>query len=156
MLRAGGEMELYARPMLNFRREAVNIVTEPRVLIRPSVNTKRTTAAADRRLTAGLRLWATLIAALAAVFLIGCTPVSEPAPQLLRTITIAGKDRGLGEPFGILRHDGKTYVSDGEGGRILTIDDTGAITVAADGLDTPSGIAAGPNGGIFIADTGSH
>jgi sugar lactone lactonase YvrE len=103
-----------------------------------------------------LRLWATLIAAIAAVILIGCTPVSEPAPQLLRTVTIAGKDRGLGEPFGILRHEGKTYISDGEGGRILKIDDSGAVTVAADGLDTPSGIAAGPNGEIFIADTGSH
>src|SRR5690606_26352540 len=54
------------------------------------------------------------------------------------------------------RHEGKTYISDGEGGRILSRDDAGVLAVAADGLDTPSGIAAGPNGEIFIADTGSH
>ena len=152
----GGEKELYARPLLNFRRETVNIVPEPRVLIRPSVNTNRPTEAAHRRLTAGVRLWATLIAAIAAVIFAGCSLAEEPAPQLLRTVTVAGKDRGLGEPFGILRHDGKTYISDGDGGRILSLDDAGVLTVAAEGLDTPSGIAAGPNGEIFIADTGSH
>ena len=103
-----------------------------------------------------MRLWATLIAAISAVISIGCTPVGEPAPQLLRTVTIAGKDRGLGEPFGIVRHEGATYISDGDGGRILKIDDAGAFTVAAEGLETPSGIALSPDGNILIADTGAN
>jgi hypothetical protein len=88
--------------------------------------------------------------------LAGCGGVREPAPRLSHAVTIAGKDRGLGEPFGILRHAGKTYVSDGEGGRILTIDEAGVVTVTAGGLDTPSGLALLPNGNILIADTGAN
>src|SRR5690606_30042329 len=40
--------------------------------------------------------------------------------------------------------------------RILKIDDAGAVTVAADGLETPSGIAVAPDGNILIADTGAN
>jgi hypothetical protein len=95
MLVGDGEKELNARRMLNFRRETVNIVTEPRVIDRPSLKTKRTTVGADRRLTAGLRVSAAVIPAVAAVILAGCGGVREPAPRLSHAVTIAGKDRGL-------------------------------------------------------------
>ena len=70
--------------------------------------------------------------------------------------TVAGKNREFGEPFGIAAFRGNIYISDGETGRILTIDNKGEVIQLASGLHTPSGIAFDKDGNLFAADSGTH
>jgi sugar lactone lactonase YvrE len=70
--------------------------------------------------------------------------------------TIAGLKREIGEPFGIAVRDGIIYVSDGQNGKIWRMDETGHLSVFADGLDTPSGIAFTADGRLLVADPGTN
>ncbi|MEQ1603779.1 MAG: hypothetical protein ABL999_02830 [Pyrinomonadaceae bacterium] len=69
--------------------------------------------------------------------------------------TIAGLKAEIGEPFGIAVKGSTIYVSDGQNGKIWAING-GALTVFAEGLDTPSGIAFDKAGNLIVADSGSH
>lgn len=70
--------------------------------------------------------------------------------------TVAGANGEFGEPFGVTILNGAVYVSDGEKDCIWRLDHPAGPVAVAGGLDTPSGIAAGPDGDLFVADTGSH
>ena len=70
--------------------------------------------------------------------------------------TIAGTNREFGEPFGIAVWNGQTYISDGQNGKIWRIAGNSPPVEFARGLDTPSAIAFDKNGGLIVADSGSH
>lgn len=82
---------------------------------------------------------------------VGKTPVVFTSVR-----TLAGKNREFGEPFGIAVKNGEIYVSDGDSGKIWKFTPGGAVTMFAEGLDTPSGIAFATNGDLIVADSGSH
>ena len=88
----------------------------------------------------------------------GCvlwTAEKDLAP-LAHVSTLAGANGEFGEPFGVAVSGGAIYVSDGEKDSIWRMDPEAAAEVFVEKLDTPSGIAFGPNGDLIIADTGSH
>jgi sugar lactone lactonase YvrE len=70
--------------------------------------------------------------------------------------TFFGFKREIGEPFGIAVKDGEIYVSDGQNGKILRVNDADTFEVVADKLDTPSAIAFDSNGDLIVADSGTH
>jgi len=69
--------------------------------------------------------------------------------------TVAGTGKEFGEPFGIAVKGKEIYVSDGQNDKIWRIDSKG-VSVFAEGLDTPSGIAFLPNGDMIVAETGAN
>jgi sugar lactone lactonase YvrE len=69
--------------------------------------------------------------------------------------TVAGATGVIGEPFGIAVNGTDIYVSDGQNGKILLVKGD-SLTVFADGLDTPSGIAFDRSGNLLVADSGSN
>lgn len=69
--------------------------------------------------------------------------------------TIAGTGKEIGKPFGIAVKGSDIYVSDGQNDKIWRFDGK-ILSVFAEGLDTPSGMAFLPNGDMIVADTGSH
>lgn len=69
--------------------------------------------------------------------------------------TVAGTGKEIGEPFGIAVKGSDIYISDGQNDKIWRLDKKG-LTVFAEGLDTPSGIAFLPNGDLVVAETGSN
>lgn len=82
--------------------------------------------------------------------------------------TIAGADAGLNGPVGVaVDSRGRVLVADTYNDRIVAIDRSGAVTPVAgsgtpgfeDGapaaFDTPCGLAADPEGNIYVADTGN-
>ncbi len=75
--------------------------------------------------------------------------------QLVKTVTVAGFDAQIGEPFGIAVKGRETFVSDGEKGIIWTVADDGKTAKFTAGLDTPSGIAFSGND-LVVADAGTH
>ncbi|MEP6947542.1 MAG: hypothetical protein ABJA02_16605 [Acidobacteriota bacterium] len=82
--------------------------------------------------------------------------VAAPIKPLVNTLTFAGADGRIGEPFGIAIKGRDTYVSDGENGVIWKVADDGSATKFAEGLNTPSGIAFDPKGDLIVADSGSN
>lgn len=84
------------------------------------------------------------------------TRVLRQPRELTAVRTLAGSDREFGEPFGIAVRNGLVYLSDGQNGRILQVTTGGSISVFADGLDTPSGIAFDKNGDLLVADSGAN
>jgi len=82
-----------------------------------------------------------------------------------------GKQSGFSDPFGVaVAEDGTVYVSDaGESNRIRKIAPDGSVTTLAGGsegyadgvgpaasFNTPSGLALGPGGNLFVADTANN
>jgi sugar lactone lactonase YvrE len=82
-----------------------------------------------------------------------------------------GKQSGFSDPFGVaVAKDGTIYVSDaGESNRIRKISPDGNVTTLAGGsegyadgvgpaasFNTPSGLALGPGGNLFVADTANN
>ena len=82
-----------------------------------------------------------------------------------------GKPAGFSDPFGVaVAKDGTIYVADaGESNRIRKIAPDGNVTTLAGGkegfadgvgtaasFNTPSGIAIGPDGNLYVADTGNN
>lgn len=110
--------------------------------------------------TLGIVLIIAVIAAsaiLIAVYYSNCCAQRGGLPVFFDTVgTVAGKKREFGEPFGLAVRDGATYVSDGEAGRILRINEAGTPVGLAEGLNTPSGIAFDQNGDLIVADAGSN
>jgi len=92
--------------------------------------------------------------ALAALVLAGCGDEGAPY-QFSRVSTPFSLDDKLAEPFGIAVRGDEIFIGDGNSGRIFRSGKTGLDEFAA-GLDTPSGIAFGPDGTLFVADSGSH
>ncbi|MEP7074225.1 MAG: hypothetical protein ABI878_00330 [Acidobacteriota bacterium] len=87
----------------------------------------------------------------------GCEKPARLGPAGLRSVTtLAGIGREFGEPYGVAAKDGIIYVSDGQNGRILTITPRGIVSIYAQGLDTPSGIAFNKQGELLVADSGSN
>lgn len=70
--------------------------------------------------------------------------------------TLAGTNREFGEPFGIAAKGSEIYLSDGDQGKIWKLSENGLVTLFAQGLDTPSGIAFDGSGDLIVADSGSH
>ncbi len=85
-----------------------------------------------------------------------CERTEQKRPELGFTRTIAFDPQRIAEPFGIAAVGNDLVVSDGENGRILRIGKDGSIAVVGEGLGTPSQIAAGADGEIFFADSGTH
>ncbi len=105
-------------------------------------------------------IWAAVIAvvlivlAISAVYFLLRRPSTSVHP-LVNTLTLAGLDGHIGEPFGVAVKGRDIYVSDGENGVIWKIASDGTATEFAVGLDTPSGIAfAGDD--LIVADPGTH
>lgn len=122
-----------------------------------------------------------ILSAVAVVFLLGAAAAlwrwtAQAPPRPLEpgwgalVSTIAGADVRLSDPFGIAAApDGTIYVADGVGAhRIYRITHAGVVTVLAgsdegfiDGpassarFNTPSGLALGPAGDLYVADTGN-
>ncbi len=82
-----------------------------------------------------------------------------------------GKQSGFSDPFGVaIAKDGTIYVADaGESNRIRKITPEGNVTTLAGGgegfgdgvglsalFNTPSALAFGPDGNLFVADTGNN
>jgi sugar lactone lactonase YvrE len=82
-----------------------------------------------------------------------------------------GKQSGFSDPFGVaVAKDGTVYVADaGESNRIRKISPDGNVTTLAGGkegfadgagpsaaFNTPSALALGPSGDLFVADTGNN
>ena len=82
-----------------------------------------------------------------------------------------GKQSGFSDPFGVaIAKDGTIYVADaGESNRIRKISPEGNVTTLAGGgegfgdgvglsalFNTPSALALGPDGNLFVADTGNN
>ncbi|MGD9588012.1 MAG: hypothetical protein AB7Q37_07020 [Pyrinomonadaceae bacterium] len=82
----------------------------------------------------------------------GTGPVNYHFEQITTEFSLNHK---LAEPFGIAVRNGQVFVTDGHSGRIFRHSEAGLAEFAA-GLDTPSGIAFGPDGSLFVADPGSH
>lgn len=62
----------------------------------------------------------------------------------------------LAEPFGVAARGDEIYFSDGNSGNIHRFSPVTGLTVYAGGFDTPSGIAIDKDGGLLVADSGSH
>lgn len=90
------------------------------------------------------------------VSLSSCSSEPEKPLNFSKVVTIAGKDRSITEPFGIVHVDGATYVSDGESGSIFRINDGAKPEIFASGLDTPSAMAVASDGRLIVADTGAN
>ncbi|HEY0366831.1 MAG TPA: NHL repeat-containing protein, partial [Pyrinomonadaceae bacterium] len=82
-----------------------------------------------------------------------------------------GKQSGFSDPFGVaIADDGTVYVADaGESNRIRKISPDGNVTTLAGGsegfadgigpsasFNTPSALALGPDGNLYVADTGNN
>ena len=82
-----------------------------------------------------------------------------------------GKQSGFSDPFGVaIAEDGTVYVADaGESNRIRKISPDGNVTTLAGGsegfadgtgtsasFNTPSALALGPDGNLYVADTGNN
>src|SRR5690349_9179616 len=82
-----------------------------------------------------------------------------------------GRQSGFSDPFGVaIAEDGTIYVADaGEGNRIRKISPDGSVTTLAGGsegfadgtgtsasFNTPSALALGPDGNLYVADTGNN
>jgi DNA-binding beta-propeller fold protein YncE len=80
---------------------------------------------------------------------------SEPV-AFTKVTTFSGIEKEFGEPFGIVAKNGKIYLSDGENGKIFSLDSYGKTTLLTDKLDTPSQIAIDKDNNLIVADSGSH
>ena len=107
-------------------------------------------------------------------------PLPTPIGWTARVTTIAGdgspvirdgKQSGFSDPFGVaIADDGTIYVADaGESNRIRKISLDGNVTTLAGGsegfadgagaaasFNTPSALALGPDGNLYVADTGNN
>src|ERR1041385_885788 len=107
-------------------------------------------------------------------------PLPTPIGWTARVTTIAGdgtplvhdgKQSGFSDPFGVaIADDGTIYVADaGESNRIRKILPDGTVTTLAGGsegfadgtgtsasFNSPSAIALGPDGNLYVADTGNN
>lgn len=107
-------------------------------------------------------------------------PLPTPVGWKAHVTTIAGdgspvfrdgKQSGFSDPFGVAgAKDGTIYVADaGESNRIRKISPDGNVTTLAGGsegfadgvgpaasFNTPSALALGPNGNLYVADTGNN
>ena len=86
----------------------------------------------------------------------GCGVSTTERQPFIFVETMAGKGGEIIEPFGVAARGGIVYVSDGQNGKIIRITSDGASSTFAEGLDTPSGLAFGPDGILIVADAGSH
>ncbi len=105
---------------------------------------------------AKMRVICVAIAVAVLVFMGGCGLADTAQRPLAYVGTIAGSGGDIGEPFGIAERGGILYFSDGQSGKILRVTGDGVTGIFAEGLDTPSAIAFGPDGELIVADTGSH
>src|ERR1044071_237703 len=107
-------------------------------------------------------------------------PLPTPVGWKAHVTTIAGdgspvlrdgKQPGFSDPFGVaVAKDGTIYVADaGESNRIRKITPNGSVTTLAGGsegfadgagtsasFNTPSALALGPDGNLYVADTGNN
>src|SRR5690349_22690781 len=100
-------------------------------------------------------------------------PVPTPIGWKANVTSIAGDGSPLvlSDPFGVaVAADGTIYVADaGEGNRIRKISPDGSVTTLAGGsegfadgagtsasFNTPSALALGPDGNLYVADTGNN
>lgn len=100
-------------------------------------------------------------------------PLPTPIGWKARVTTVAGdgSPSGFSDPFGVaVAKDGTIYVADaGESNRIRKISPDGNVTTLAGGsegftdgvgpaasFNTPSALAVGPDGSLFVADTGNN
>lgn len=120
------------------------------------------------------------VGASVAYFLFRRKPLPTPAGWKANVTTVAGDgapvfrdgaQSGFSDPFGVaVAIDGTVYVADaGDSNRIRKIAPDGIVTTLAGGnegysdgpatsasFNTPSGLALGPDGGLFVADTGNN
>ncbi len=85
----------------------------------------------------------------------GCGSESRVVP-LQRVTTAVNLGDKLAEPFGIAAKGDEIYFSDGNSGKIHRYSAAAGVSEFAAGLDTPSAIAFDKDGGLLVADTGSH
>ena len=97
-----------------------------------------------------------LLSAMAGVYFMLCACGDTSNRPYTNVRTIAGKKGEFGEPFGVAVKDNEIFVSDGETGKIWRIEVNSPPVEFARGLETPSAIAFDKNGGLIVADTGSH
>lgn len=98
-------------------------------------------------------------------------PDDTPGGWVPAVVSVDGRRGELEEPFGVaLSGDGTVFVSEsGDGPAIWRVDTDGNRTLVAGGtpgfedgpgararFDTPSHLALGPDGALYVADTGNH
>ncbi|MDH3494038.1 MAG: hypothetical protein OEM82_10840 [Acidobacteriota bacterium] len=86
----------------------------------------------------------------------GCGIFSEPRAPLSEVRTALPGDTRIGEPFGLAFRGDDLFISDGKSGTVWRLDASGALEEFATGLDTPSHIAEGAEGELYVADSGDH
>jgi sugar lactone lactonase YvrE len=84
-----------------------------------------------------------------------CRALQRERKPINAVTTFAGFNERFGEPFGVATKDAAVYVSDGETGKIMRVEN-GLVSVFAEGLDTPSHVALDANGDLIVADSGTH
>ena len=89
----------------------------------------------------------------AGLLLAACGRTETPESEFRSVRAIAGPESGVGEPFGVAIKGSETFVSDGLNGKIFRIAN-GAVSEFVSGLDTPSGLAFGPNGDLLVVESG--
>lgn len=98
-----------------------------------------------------------LIVLLAIGLSTACDTFNKKPASLTETRTFSGKGKEFGEPFGVaIDKTGSVFVSDGERGKLVKINKSGAVEKEFAGFDTPSAIAFEAGGGLIVADSGSH
>jgi sugar lactone lactonase YvrE len=77
----------------------------------------------------------------------------DPGTRARTVIAAAGIDQPLGLT---LTRDGSVLVADSLHGRIVRIGDDGTLETVLDRLGLPVGLAASPDGNVYVADHVSH
>lgn len=93
--------------------------------------------------------------AVAGSLITGCSE-SASNYQFRGVSTAYSFDNKLAEPFGIAFHQGRVYVTDGQGGEVRSFTPGDGEVSTIKGFDTPSGIAIGTGGEVVVADPGTN
>lgn len=95
--------------------------------------------------------------AILAVGIMAGPVAANAAPIVMSGYDIQAYATGMGALAGMtIGPDGKVYVADNAGGRVLRIESDGSVTLMASGIPFPNGITFTNNGRLFVASGGGQ